>query len=314
MVLLPAAGLSERVASCVAACPRQSTCHSNGSSKALASCPDVLRRAGPQSTSRPGQQLSTTWQRLARQCRATARPPARLSVVSHSGFTGLSEAYNKQMAQQMAWDNPYEYHYDRGLYYHEIVPNLICGSQPRNTEDLSHLGQLENVNTILNLQQDKDLAYWNVDLGSLQHRARELGVNLVRRPARDFDPNSLRSTLPNSVATLDAALREGHRVYVHCTAGLGRAPAVCIAWLYWFGGMQLDEAYRHLTDIRPCGPKRDAIRGATYDIMTRSSDWHRFDHLPQDAWAFLSDSDRETIHRRVRRLHDPHHHHHHHHH
>lgn len=45
-------------------------------------------------------------------------------------------------------------------------------------------------------------------------------------------------------------------MYVHCTAGLGRSPAVAIASLYWFGGMQLDEAYKFLTQIRPCGPKR----------------------------------------------------------
>ncbi len=44
-------------------------------------------------------------------------------------------------------------------------------------------------------------------------------------------------------------------VYVHCTAGLGRAPAVCIAYMYWFLGMNLDVAYKTLTDIRPCGPK-----------------------------------------------------------
>ena len=48
--------------------------------------------------------------------------------------------------------------------------------------------------------------------------------------------------------------REG-LVYVHCTAGLGRAPAVCIAYMYWFLDMSLDEAYQRLTEIRPCGPK-----------------------------------------------------------
>lgn len=31
------------------------------------------------------------------------------------------------------------------------------------------------------------------------------------------------------------------RVYVHCTAGLGRAPAVIIAYLFWFKDMGLDE-------------------------------------------------------------------------
>ena len=35
------------------------------------------------------------------------------------------------------------------------------------------------------------------------------------------------------------------RVYVHCTAGLGRAPAVCIAYLYWWCGMDLDDAYKY---------------------------------------------------------------------
>ena len=29
------------------------------------------------------------------------------------------------------------------------------------------------------------------------------------------------------------ALGTGKRVYVHCTAGLGRAPAACIAYLFW---------------------------------------------------------------------------------
>ena len=35
------------------------------------------------------------------------------------------------------------------------------------------------------------------------------------------------------------------QVYIHCTAGLGRAPAACIAWMYWFGDMQLDEVGAH---------------------------------------------------------------------
>lgn len=57
--------------------------------------------------------------------------------------------------------------------------------------------------------------------------------------ARDFDPHSLRSTLPGAVRALHRELEAGRRVYVHCTAGLGRAPAVCIAYLYWFQHFQL---------------------------------------------------------------------------
>lgn len=88
------------------------------------------------------------------------------------------------------------------------------------------------------------------------------------------------------------------RVYVHCTAGLGRAPAVCIAYLYWFDSMDLDAAYKHLTDIRPCGPKRDAIRGATYDLLD-ANDFAHFDRLPKDAYASLSPEDRHALQYRV---------------
>lgn len=84
------------------------------------------------------------------------------------------------------------------------------------------------------------------------------------------------------------------RVYVHCTAGLGRAPAICIAYMYWFGGMTLDEAYKELTSIRPCGPKRDAIRAATYDLLS-SDDAEGFSRSSSDAYAALDDADRFAL-------------------
>lgn len=86
---------------------------------------------------------------------------------------------------------------------------------------------------------------------------------------------------------------------MHCTAGLGRAPAVCIAWLYWYGPhLSLDAAYKHLTDIRPCGPNRDAIRGATYDILD-DRHFDEFFHLPQDAWAYLNEQDKARLQQRL---------------
>lgn len=59
-----------------------------------------------------------------------------------------------------------------------------------------------------------------------------------------------------AVRALEQARAAGGKVYVHCTAGLGRSPAVAIASLYWFTDMQLDEAYAYLTRIRPCGPSK----------------------------------------------------------
>ncbi|KAK9811671.1 hypothetical protein WJX72_008047 [[Myrmecia] bisecta] len=200
----------------------------------------------------------------------------------------------------MGWEHasPYEYHYERGLYYHYIHPNLICGSQPRNPQDIDQMKHHLGVDKILNLQQDKDLQYWNVDFQALQKRADDHGIPLIRRPARDFDPHSLRTMLPSVVQAIEQALAEEQTLYVHCTAGLGRAPAACIAYLYWFGDMSLDQAYKHLTDIRPCGPKREAIRGSTYDLLS-GGDWDQFEKLPPEAYASLLEEDRLALQHRV---------------
>lgn len=200
----------------------------------------------------------------------------------------------------MGWSNvnPYEYHFERGLYYQEIIPNLICGTQLRNPEDVKILKRDQDVTTVLNLQQDKDMHYWGVKPEEVRHACTQAGIIVVRRPARDFDPHSVRKTIPSAVQAIHQAITQNGRVYVHCTAGLGRAPAVVIAYMYWFNNMHLDEAYKHLTDIRPCGPKRDAIRGATYDAIG-GGDFHAFDRLPKDAFAVLSEEDRYALQYRV---------------
>lgn len=249
-----------------------------------------------------GSNLGTT--HSAQQCR---RGPCRLSKASlrprasantNNVMSAAVETYNKKMAEKMGWtalDNPYEYHPERGLYYHFITEDLIVGSQPRAADDIRHLALAEGVQAIINLQQDKDMHHWGVRLDDLMHAAHEHDVAFVRAPAVDFDPNSLRAMLPTAVASLERARLEHGRVYVHCTAGLGRAPAVAIARLYWMTDMQLEEAYAYLTGIRPCGPNRDAIRGATYDLLQPGAHWEGFHHLPGHAFATLSSADREVI-------------------
>uniref|UniRef100_A0A061S536 Phosphoglucan phosphatase chloroplastic-like n=1 Tax=Tetraselmis sp. GSL018 TaxID=582737 RepID=A0A061S536_9CHLO len=209
-----------------------------------------------------------------------------------------STEYNTAMKDQMGWDHisPFEYYYDRGLYYHEVEPGVLCGSQPRNTSDAEYLASAERVTTILNLQQDRDLEYWGVDIHSIARRCEELGVELCRVPARDFDGDSLRNVLPRAVRALEEALRPPDaRVYVHCTAGLGRSPGVCIAHMFWFGGLgSLDEAYEALTSIRPCGPKREAIRGATFDLLSGRQPGEFADLSPLQ-YASLSEEERHVL-------------------
>jgi protein-tyrosine phosphatase len=57
-------------------------------------------------------------------------------------------------------------------------------------------------------------------------------------------------------ALIDLALLIGakERVYLHCNAGLNRAPTLAIAYLRAHGGMSLNEALAHVKRRRSCGP------------------------------------------------------------
>jgi hypothetical protein len=52
-----------------------------------------------------------------------------------------------------------------------------------------------------------------------------------------------------------------------CAAGMGRAPATALAYMWWAMGLPLDEAHQLLLSKRKCHPKLYAIRQATADIL-----------------------------------------------
>ncbi|KAG5558107.1 hypothetical protein RHGRI_008128 [Rhododendron griersonianum] len=211
------------------------------------------------------------------------------------------EEYNTAMKSTMR--NPYEYHHDLGMNYTLITDSLIVGSQPQKPEDIDHLRKEEDVAYILNLQQDKDIEYWGIDLQSIIKRCQDCKIRHMRRPAKDFDPDSLRNGLPKAVSSLEWAILEGKgKVYVHCTAGLGRAPAVAIAYMFWFCDMDLNIAYDTLTSKRPCGPSKRAICGATYDLAKNDSWKEPFESLPGHAFEGISGWERKLIQDRVRSL------------
>ena len=64
------------------------------------------------------------------------------------------------------------------------------------------------------------MEYFGIDIAAIQQRCREVGVQHVRFPVRDFDPFDLRLKLPKAVARLARVHSPRHGVvYIHCTAG-----------------------------------------------------------------------------------------------
>lgn len=65
-----------------------------------------------------------------------------------------SADYNDVMKEKMRWDQdaPYDYRFERGLYYHHILENvLLCGSQPTSPDDIRYLKEVETVDTIISV-------------------------------------------------------------------------------------------------------------------------------------------------------------------
>ncbi|KAL9258445.1 Phosphoglucan phosphatase DSP4, amyloplastic-like protein [Drosera capensis] len=178
-----------------------------------------------------------------------------------------SDTYSTNMTQAMG--AVLTYRHELGMNYNFIRPDLIVGSclqSPENVDKLRKVG----VRTIFCLQQDPDLQYFGVDINAIREYARSFDdIEHLRAEIRDFDGFDLRMRLPAVVSKLTKAInRNGGVTYIHCTAGLGRAPAVALAYMFWVQGYKLSEAHKLLVSKRACFPKLDAIKSATADILT----------------------------------------------
>ncbi|XP_022743725.1 phosphoglucan phosphatase DSP4, amyloplastic isoform X2 [Durio zibethinus] len=178
-----------------------------------------------------------------------------------------SEVYSHNMTEAMG--AVLTYRHELGMNYNFIHSDLIVGSCLQTPEDVDKLRKI-GVKTIFCLQQDPDLEYFGVDIGAIQDYAKKCGdVEHIRAQIRDFDSFDLRMRLPAVVSKLYKAInRNGGVTYIHCTAGLGRAPAVAMSYMFWVQGYKLSEAHRLLLSKRSCFPKLDAIKSATADILT----------------------------------------------
>ncbi|EYU39691.1 hypothetical protein ABFS82_06G181500 [Erythranthe guttata] len=178
-----------------------------------------------------------------------------------------SDTYSNDMT--VAMGAVLTYRHELGINYNFIRPDLIVGSCLQTPADVDKL-RSAGVKTIFCLQKDSDLDYFGVDIGAIREYANSFDdIQHVRAEIRDFDAFDLRMRLPAVVSTLHKAVeRNGGVAYIHCTAGLGRAPATALAYMFWIQGYTLKEAHTLLMSKRSCFPKLDAIKSATADILT----------------------------------------------
>ncbi len=150
--------------------------------------------------------------------------------------------------------------------YDQVLAELLVGRCPAAAEDVEWLRAREAVTAALSLQTDEDLRELGLEWAEMAGWYAAAGIRCLRLPVRDGYPEELRLRLPACARSLDELLAAGHRVYLHCSAGVNRSPSVAIAWLVWRRGMSLKEAFALVKTRRRCAdPYWAAIEAALRD-------------------------------------------------
>lgn len=134
-----------------------------------------------------------------------------------------------------------------------VLPELAVGEYP-TPADLAWLRDEHGIGAVVNLQDDPDLAAKGLRLRDLERAYREERVRLHRVPIADGDNAMLLAQLDRAVDLVHAEIDAGHRLYLHCNAGMNRAPTVAIAYLHVHRGLALHEARDFLKQRRHCVP------------------------------------------------------------
>ncbi len=156
------------------------------------------------------------------------------------------------------------------LNWGEVTPHIVVGTCPMKTTDIDRLHGEARVSALLSLQHDDCLAYWGIDYRNMLASGATLGITMERCQIRDFDISDMRLRLPRAVHKLAKLLHVGHRVYVHCTAGMGRSPLTVWAYLAAIDGEEPWAALRKIKQGRPeAVPSPEAFEGFRRDLAAR---------------------------------------------
>lgn len=135
------------------------------------------------------------------------------------------------------------------MKFDAVPPNMFIGPYPQSVEDIDVMAK-GGVTGVFNVQTDEDFKHRAIQWDLLKQRYHERGITVCRYPIRDFDRDSLKDKLWGATHALDDMLKKGLKVYIHCTAGMGRAPACAVSYLCWVKKMELLDAVKHVKQHR----------------------------------------------------------------
>lgn len=182
------------------------------------------------------------------------------------------------------------------LNWGRIRSDLVVGSCPMTVEDLDRIREQTGSTAVLSIQSEECRAAFSIDYQAHQRHGERAGLVLVNAPMRDFNPAEQRVRLPDAVRALHCLLDAGHKAYVHCTAGINRAPLTVLAYLTFVEGITIEEAMTLILSGRPeAQPYWEPYHNCWQDLVTQHRDtieyraWElsqRFpNHPPEHNWC-----------------------------
>ena len=157
------------------------------------------------------------------------------------------------------------------LNFGHIESDIFVGYAPQSSVDVARLAQMR-VTAVLSLQSDEDFRTHAIDWKKMKGAYEYNNIEVHRFPILDFDENDLARRLEQPVVQLHNLLVSGRRIYVHCNAGVCRAPATVLAYLCHYRGMSLEHGLEYIRRNRPqANPYLGAVQ-KTLDSLGGSAD------------------------------------------
>ena len=127
------------------------------------------------------------------------------------------------------------------LQYSRVTVSLYVGPQYRKNGKRALLKA--GITHIVNMRSEFDDALYDLTLGD------NIPDYYCHLPTVDDEPISERH-IAKGIQFIDSAIRVGGRVYIHCSAGVGRAPSMAAAYLISCG-YSAEDALDQIRRVRP---------------------------------------------------------------
>lgn len=150
----------------------------------------------------------------------------------------------------------------KAIHFSRVLPRVWLGSCPRQVEHVTikmkhDLGitavmnfqtEWDVINNSQGCQRDPDKTMTPETMIKLYH---DCGLSYVWMPTPDMSTEGRIRMLPQAVFLLHGLLENGHTVYVHCNAGVGRSTAAVCGLLMYVLGWPLRKVQYFVTAKRP---------------------------------------------------------------